>query len=150
MPAVEVGPQRGNEDELGIGRLPQQEVAGALLAGGADEQVDVGHVGLVEVPGDHALVDLGRIDASRRHLARDPLCRIGDLGSAAVVDAHREGEIRVAGRQPLGFLELVDDRLPQAWATARPPDSDTEIVHLVSTSADHITVEAHEETDLVR
>ena len=36
---VEVGPQRLGEVELAIGELPQQEVADALLAAGADEQI---------------------------------------------------------------------------------------------------------------
>src|SRR5262245_55713310 len=58
MPAVEIGPGRVDEHQLGIGRLPQQEVRSALLARGADEQVDVGQSGLVEMGGDGPLVDL--------------------------------------------------------------------------------------------
>src|SRR4051812_45109012 len=54
--AVHVGPQHVEEHHLGVRRLPQQEVARALLAGGAQEQVDVRHVGLVQVPRQHPLV----------------------------------------------------------------------------------------------
>ena len=39
--AAEVGPQRVGEVELGVGRLPQQEVRQPLLARGADEQVEL-------------------------------------------------------------------------------------------------------------
>ena len=38
--AVEIGPQRVDEQQLGIGRLPQQEVGQPHLARGADQQVE--------------------------------------------------------------------------------------------------------------
>ncbi len=58
VPPVEVGEQRVEEHELGVGRLPDQEVRGPLLAGRPDEQVHVGDAGLVEVAREHLLVDL--------------------------------------------------------------------------------------------
>src|SRR3990172_12704773 len=45
----EVGPQDVREHELAVGGLPQQEVAEAMLATGADHQIGVGHVGHLEV-----------------------------------------------------------------------------------------------------
>src|SRR6202008_3690296 len=41
--ALEIGPQRGDKNELGICRLPQQEVANAALAARADDDVGVGN-----------------------------------------------------------------------------------------------------------
>ena len=41
---VEVGPQQVGEIQLGVGELPEQEVADPLLAAGADEQVRLGCV----------------------------------------------------------------------------------------------------------
>src|SRR5262245_25184292 len=41
---VEVGPQRFGEVKLGVGQLPEQEVADALLAAGADEEVGLRRV----------------------------------------------------------------------------------------------------------
>src|SRR5262245_33940654 len=38
---VEVGPQRVDEAELGVGRLPEKKVRKTLLAAGADQEVDV-------------------------------------------------------------------------------------------------------------
>ena len=38
---AEIGPQRIDEAQLGVGRLPQQEVGQPLLAAGADDKVDV-------------------------------------------------------------------------------------------------------------
>jgi hypothetical protein len=40
--ASEGGPHAGREDQFGVGAFPQQEVAEALFAAGADEQVYVG------------------------------------------------------------------------------------------------------------
>ena len=47
--APEVGPQHVGDPDLRVGDLPEQEVADAHLAAGADEQVGVGLAGGVEV-----------------------------------------------------------------------------------------------------
>ena len=39
---AEVRPERGRHDELGVGDLPEEEVAHAHLAAGPDEEVGVG------------------------------------------------------------------------------------------------------------
>jgi hypothetical protein len=49
---AEIGPQHFLEDELGIGRLPEQEVRDALLAGGADDEIRVRHAGGEEPGGE--------------------------------------------------------------------------------------------------
>ncbi len=49
---AEVGPQRVVEDELGVRRLPEQEVRDPLLAGGADDEIRIGELGRVEVGRD--------------------------------------------------------------------------------------------------
>ena len=64
--AAEVGPERGRELELRVGRLPQQEVRHAHLAARADDQVGVGHVGRVQVLAQPLLVDGGGVDAGGR------------------------------------------------------------------------------------
>src|SRR6185503_12495838 len=48
---AELGPERGGDDQLGVGNLPEQEIAHAHFAAGADEQVRVGEVPGVEVFG---------------------------------------------------------------------------------------------------
>src|ERR687890_1755052 len=45
----EVWPKRLGHVELGVGYLPEQEVRDAQLAAGPDHQVDVGHLGGIEV-----------------------------------------------------------------------------------------------------
>ncbi len=53
---VEVRPEHGCEDELGVGRLPQQEIRQALLARGADDEVRIGNADRVEPRGQRGLV----------------------------------------------------------------------------------------------
>src|SRR5437868_6946461 len=43
--------------DLGIGDLPEEEVGDALFAGGADDEVGIGHLASVEGPGDGGLVE---------------------------------------------------------------------------------------------
>src|SRR5262249_45693578 len=62
VPAIEVGPERVEEDELGVGRLPEQVVGEALLTGGAQEEIDIGDVRLVEVAREDLFVDLVRVE----------------------------------------------------------------------------------------
>src|SRR5690606_2647702 len=114
--AAEVGPQCVEEHHLGVRGLPQQEVRGALLPAGAHEQIDIGHVGHVEVPAHGLLGDGGRPQSPRVHLSRDAPDRVHDLQAPAVVDAHGEGEPVVAPGQLLGELQLLDDRAPQPRA----------------------------------
>ena len=62
-----VGPEVRPEDlgrvELGVGRLPDQEVREPLLAAGPDHEVGIGQAGGVERLGDRVLVDLVGCDA---------------------------------------------------------------------------------------
>src|SRR5690348_9547319 len=55
----EIGPQRRREHQLGVGGLPEQEVADALLAAGADEQVGIGDAGGEQPCRERVLVDGG-------------------------------------------------------------------------------------------
>src|SRR6185312_15570372 len=80
--AVVVGPQLVLEDVLRVGRLPQHEVAGALLPRGTDEQVDVRDVGAVQVLGNRRLGDPARVDLARGGLLGEFACRFNDLGAA--------------------------------------------------------------------
>ncbi len=58
MTAIEVRPQGVQEDHLRVRRLPDQEVRRALFPRRAQEHVDLGHLGVVEVLGERLLVHL--------------------------------------------------------------------------------------------
>src|SRR4051794_2692022 len=59
---VVIGPEHVLEDELGIGRLPEQEVGQALLARGADDEVGIGHVRGEEPAAEARLVQGGGVE----------------------------------------------------------------------------------------
>src|SRR5688572_21119172 len=54
--AVEIGPQRLGEIELGVGKLPEQEVGDALLAPGADEKIGLGRIAHREIRRERGFV----------------------------------------------------------------------------------------------
>src|SRR5690242_5521738 len=41
---VEIRPQHVTDEDLGVGEIPQQEIADTEIATGADEQIGIGHV----------------------------------------------------------------------------------------------------------
>ena len=84
----EVRPVLRAEDELGVGGLPEQEVAGSLVTPGADQDVDIGLAGGVEVLGEVILVDPRGVGGARDERA----CGIDDLGASGVVEADVERE----------------------------------------------------------
>src|SRR5262249_25005629 len=110
---VEIGPECVEKHQFGVGRLPEQEVRKALLAGGPDEKVHSGNRRLVQVTGEHLFVDLARPDLSGDRVRGDSGGRVGDLGPASVVDAELQGQHGISGRHLLGLLELADHAAPQ-------------------------------------
>src|SRR3989338_3584129 len=48
LPPAEVGPERFRDPDLGVGDLPEKEVADAQLPGRADQQIRIGLAGGVE------------------------------------------------------------------------------------------------------
>src|SRR5262245_13921166 len=55
---TEVGPQRVDKDQLGIGRLPEKEITDPLFAAGANDDVRIGYPCGREVRLEHGLVDV--------------------------------------------------------------------------------------------
>ena len=78
--------------------LPEQEIADALLAAGADQQVGIGHAGGQQLALEAGLVDaLGR-QLAGRDLAREAAGRLQDLVARAVVDADVDVDAGVGAR----------------------------------------------------
>src|SRR5690554_2818485 len=134
---VEVGPQRVGEVQLGVGELPQQEVADALLATGPDEEVRLRRIGHRQLGAD---LGLGEVAAAR--VARgEAVERRDDVPASAVVGGHGQHQAVVAGRQRLGLLDEPDDRRIEARQVA----DDTE-THAVLVQAPHLVLQrAHEQ-----
>src|SRR5437764_5531823 len=74
--AAEVGPQLVDEHELGVGRLPEQEVRDPQLAGRTDQQIGVRQLRLVEEGREPFLVEPRGINIrfERAPRSSDDLC----------------------------------------------------------------------------
>src|SRR5438309_3671364 len=78
----EIGPERLGAVELGVRRLPEQEIAESHLAGGADHQVRIGQAAGVEVIRQGGIVELAQVGALLSQLSDG----VDDLLPASVVD----------------------------------------------------------------
>src|SRR5438067_5532255 len=107
--SAEVGPEDWGEPELAVRRLPQEEVAQALLAAGSDDEVGVGHVGVGQALRDGLGGDLP-LQLAGFGFLDDLLHGVGDLDAASVVEGDREGHLLVVLRQFSGDVHLADNR----------------------------------------
>src|SRR5471032_1052311 len=82
---AEIGPQRVDEHQFGVGALPEQEVTDALLSTGADKQIRIGDACGQQLTLEGHFVDLIGGELSRRDLAREIARRPQDLVARAVV-----------------------------------------------------------------
>src|SRR5690348_3982068 len=89
---IEIGPVLLDEDQFGVGALPEQEVRETLLAAGADDDVRVWHAGGVERPADGVFRDVLGLEPTGSHQRRDAADRLRDLGLAAIVEGDLEFE----------------------------------------------------------
>src|SRR6266581_826396 len=95
----EVGPERLGAVELGVRRLPQQEVAESHFTGGAHHQVRIGQAPRVEVARQRGILELAQVGALLSQFSD----RVDDLLPAAVVD--RDVEYR-PGADPRSLARL--------------------------------------------
>src|SRR5580658_7762111 len=145
---AEIGPHGAGEDELGVSGLPEQEVADALLAAGADDEIGVGHVGGEEMMREEILVDgLGRQRPGLRQLG-DGAGGTDDLGAAAIGKRHGQSQPEVVGGQRLGIGDEDDDVLGKARALADDLEPDAIPVQLGDLAAQIMAQQAHQVVDL--
>src|SRR5918996_5822432 len=84
-PLIEIRPVDRHEHQLGIGELPEHEVAQPLLAAGPDQEIRIGQPQGVQGPVEQILIDLDGLDLACRGLHRQPTRGVRDLATAAVV-----------------------------------------------------------------
>src|SRR5918993_1110528 len=89
---VEVGPEVREEDELGIGRLPRQEIRHPLLAGGADDEIGIRNAVRVEGLLEGLGIDPRRVEAFVAHPLGENPNGAQDLLSPAIVERDDEGQ----------------------------------------------------------
>src|SRR5262249_18088436 len=111
----EIGPEGREDDKLGVGDLPQQEVREAILAARPDQEVRVGYAGGVERRGDARLVDRAGGEGAAGDAVGQGPHRPHQLPASAIVERDQEGEPRV----PLGRADGALDALSHALLERR-------------------------------
>src|SRR5690606_32418022 len=92
---IEIGPQRVGEIQLRIGKLPEQEIADALLAAGADEQIGLRRVVHRQLRRDLLLAEIAAAGVT----AGQPVKRRDDVPAPAIVGGHGQHQTVVAGSE---------------------------------------------------
>src|SRR5438552_2924809 len=137
---VEIRPQGGGEVELGVRRLPDQEIRYPLLPGGANHEVGLWQVRVVERTGDVLIAELGRVGTGGDQV----LHRVDDLGAATVVDEEVEDAVLVVASQRFGGFDLAEQRRRQPV----PPPGDTQLhtlaVQFIDLAVEGLGEETHE------
>ncbi len=96
--AAEVRPQGVGDVKFGVGDLPEEEVADAHFAGGADEEVGVGQAGGIKARGERLFVQLERIEgAGVPRFGNERVHRVNQFGAAAVIDGEVEAHAAILG-----------------------------------------------------
>src|SRR6185503_20708565 len=82
--AAEVGPEGAREVELGVGRLPEEEVGDAELAAGADDEVERRQIAGREQAAELVGIEAGRVEAAAGRQRQRAAGRLDDRLAAAV------------------------------------------------------------------
>src|SRR5262249_45644533 len=133
---AEVRPQRVEEEQLGIGRLPEQEVGEPVLAASADKEIGLGQATRKEARGE----ELGR---DRLGIETAFLAGAGKLAGsgrvlflAAIIEGEGEIETRVVDGAALGVLDHPVDIAGDALAAADDADADIAVMELIEVAAE--------------
>src|SRR5438874_2883421 len=146
---AEIGPQRLGKDELGIGALPQQEIADALFAAGADQKVGSGQIGGEQMRRNQLLVDGIERQSARFRLGSDGTRCRGNLCAAAIGQRDRQVDRAVLAGQRLRVVDQCDDIRRQAAGLADYPQAHTIAMQLRDLAAEVMAQQPHPIVDLV-
>ncbi len=161
MDAAEVRPETVCDEDLGVGDLPEEEVGDALLAGGADDEIGVGHVRGVEGARNGGLVEgVKRTGAEEvfdgtaagvgfsGEVGEDVADSVDDLGAGSVVEGEGQGGSGVACGGLHGPLHGLLDFLREVVGAADVGHADVIVVHALNVADEVVFQELHEEADL--
>src|SRR5215218_11322708 len=121
---VEIRPEAGQENELGIGRLPSEEVRHPLLARSPDHQIRIWNAMSIESRSHRIHIDVGRIERPLLHPARKSSHGADDLLAPAIIEGNDQSQTGVAPGELLRLVQQQPDVRGQAFALADDPDPD--------------------------
>src|SRR6266850_782422 len=142
--AAEVGPQRLGDPDLGVGDLPQEEIAHAHLAAGPDQQIRIRLAGGVEEFTEAPLVEIVGAHTGRDGAPR----RVDDLGAPAIVQRDVEHHAGVPRRLADADLQLVLHVRRQLLGSSDDAELDVVIEEGAELQADIPLEQHHQRVDL--
>src|SRR5437879_1859671 len=143
--SAEIRPQRLRTVKLGVGRLPEQEVAESHLAGRPDDQVRIGEPASVQVTRQAAFVELRQV----RPLSRQFVDGIDDLLPAAVIDGDVEDGPPADPGSLIRLAHLFLERGGEVLKPSRESQLDAALRQLIDLAADGLREQVHQGLDLV-
>jgi len=111
--------------------VPREEVRGALVAAGPDDQVDVADRSIVQPLLDGFDVDIGRVEVARIDVACDRRRRVEQFGAATVRQRDVQREPVVVGGAALCVVHRVAHALREAVDIADCANADSLLMDAV-------------------
>src|SRR5271165_6039935 len=145
----ELGPQHLVEIQLGVGEIPQQEVADALLAAGAYQQIRVRYACERKTLGDLRFADVGRRQAPRCRIRAQRTAGLHEIPTAAVGDRDIEFESRVRARERLGGQHAAREFRAEGFAVPDEAQAHAVAVQIFDFANQRIEKQAHQHADLI-
>ena len=145
---IEIGPQRVGEIELGVGELPQQEIADALLAAGADEEVRLRARKLIARYGARSrLGEAGSAVPDRSRSMR--FDRLQDVPAPAVVRGDRQRRAACCPRSAPRLGDQAPELSARSATGRRRREPDAVLVQLRDFLLERADEQLHQERDFV-
>ena len=145
---LEIGPEFFGHMDFRVAELPEEKIRNAHLAGGADEEVGVGHPGCVQAGANEFGRDVGFAHGACGSVADEGFHGINNLGAAAVAQGEDEVElgVRRGGFHHLAELALADGG--EFLDAADVVESDALADHFIALLVEEIFQQKHEGVDL--
>ncbi len=145
--SFEFGPVTIGDPEFGVADLPEQEVADAKFAGGADDEVGVGHAGGHECGGDGVFVDAERVELAVFGGLSEFLHGECNFLSGTVVDGEAECHAVVVGGELFGGGDFLLDDGVKSRDDSDDAESESLAVNFAAFFDEVLSEELHEERE---
>ena len=149
--ALEIGPESFRDKNFGVGDLPEEKIADAHFAAGADEKIGIGQVGGVEMLGEVFLGDGSGGVAVAARLGgtggEDSVHGVDNFGAATVIEGDGEHHARVFCRGFNGFARVLLDAVGKFIGAAEETHADIVFLEERHLLAKVFAEELHEEFD---
>ena len=143
---IEIGPERIGEIQLGIGELPHQEVADALLTAGTDEQIRFRRVRHRKMGFEIGFPERG---CQLGLFGQQRMGCLQDVPAATVVRANCQRELPVQRGLGFGTFDQVNQLVVEARQIADDFQANSRSVHLGNFLLQHQPEQLHQDRHLL-